>query len=85
IWTGTGRNGKGGITQTLSRVLGGFFKAMNSGLICERQVSNIDSERGKLLGARLAVFDELKDGEKLRTQEVQLISGGDGIPARPLY
>ena len=85
IWTGTGRNGKGGITQTLGRVLGGFYKAMNSGLICERQVSNIDSERGKLLGSRLAVFDELKDGEKLRTQEVQLISGGDGIPARPLY
>lgn len=85
IWTGTGRNGKGGITQTLSRVMGGFYKAMNSGLICERQVSNIDAERGKLQGARLAVFDELKDGEKLRTQEVQLISGGDGIPARPLY
>ena len=85
IFTGTGRNGKGGITQTLSRVLAGFYKAMNSGLICERQVSNIDAERGKLLGARLAVFDELKDGEKLRTQEVQLISGGDGIPARPLY
>ena len=85
IFTGTGRNGKGGITQTLSRVLGGFYKAMNSGLICERQVSNIDAERGKLLGARLAVFDELKDGKKLRTQEVQLISGSDGIPARPLY
>ena len=85
IWTGTGRNGKGGITQTLSRVMGDFYKAMNSGLICERQVSNIDAERGKLQGARLAVFDELKDGEKLRTQEVQLISGGDGIPARPLY
>ena len=85
IFTGTGRNGKGGITQTLSRVLAGFYKAMNSGLICDRQVSNIDAERGKLLGARLAVFDELKDGEKLRTQEVQLISGGDGIPVRPLY
>ena len=85
IWTGTGRNGKGGITQTMSRVMGGFYKAMNSGLICERQMSNIDAERGKLLGSRLAVFDELEDGERLRTQEVQLISGGDGIPARPVY
>jgi putative DNA primase/helicase len=86
VFTGSGRNGKGGITQTLARVLGPvLYKAMNSGLICERQVSNVDAERGKLLGARVAVFDELADGEKLKTQEVQLITGGDGIPARPLY
>lgn len=85
VFTGSGRNGKGGLTQTVSKVMGNFFKAMNSGLICERQVSNVDAERGKLLGARLAVFDELRAGEKLKTHEVQLLSGGDGIPARPLY
>jgi P4 family phage/plasmid primase-like protien len=85
VLTGSGRNGKGGLTQTIAKVLSTFYKAMNSGLICERQVSNVDAERGKLLGARLAVFDELKAGERLKTHEVQLLSGGDGIPARPLY
>ena len=85
VFTGSGRNGKGGLTQTVAKVMGKFYRAMNSGLICERQVSNVDAERGKLLGARLAVFDELKAGERLKTHEVQLLSGGDGIPARPLY
>ena len=85
VFTAGGRHGKGVLTQTLQHVLGPFYKSMNTGLICERQVSNIDAERGKLLGARIAVFDELKHGERLKTHEVQLLSGGDGIPARPLY
>jgi putative DNA primase/helicase len=85
VFTGCGRNGKGGLTQTLAKVMGAFYKAMNPGLICDRKVSNLDAERGKLLGARLAVFDELQDGERLNTDAVQLLSGGDGIPARQLY
>ena len=40
---------------------------------------------GKLLGARIAVFNELEPGEKLKTSEVQLLSGGDGVPATPKY
>ena len=46
---------------------------------------NIDAERAKLLGARLAVFNELKAGEKLKTNEAKLLTGGDGIPAKALY
>jgi P4 family phage/plasmid primase-like protien len=85
ILTGTGRNFKGVTTQTLERIMGQFFASMNSGLICERSMSNVDAERGKLLGKRIIVFNELKPGEKLKTDEVKLLSGGDGIPARPLY
>ena len=48
-------------------------------------MSNIDAERGKLLGSRIAVFNELNPGEKLKTNEVQLLSGGDGISATPKY
>lgn len=65
--------------------MGPLYVSVNAGLICVRPMSNADAERGKLLGARLAVFDELATGEKLKTHEVQLLSGGDGIPARPLY
>ena len=50
-----------------------------------RQVANSDAEHGKLLGARVAVFNELEPGEKLKTSEVQLLSGGDGVPATPKY
>ncbi len=86
VWTGSGRNTKGTLTQTLQSVLGdAFYREMTCGIIVDRNVSNMDAERGKLLGARVAVFNELKPGEKLLTNEVQLLSGGDGIPARPLY
>ena len=85
VFIGSGRNCKGVLTQALADVLQTFYVSMNAGLVCDRQVSNLDAERGKLLGARVAVFDELRPGERLKTHEVQLLSGGDGIPARPLY
>eukprot|EP00798_Chlamydomonas_sp_ICE-L_P000223 gene223-biopygen2214 len=50
-----------------------------------RNGSNLDAERAKLIGARVAVFNELKSGEKLKTNEVQLLTGGDGFPAKALY
>jgi putative DNA primase/helicase len=86
IWTGSGRNGKGLLTQALQQLLGAYYKEMNCAIISDSRVcSNIDAERAKLIGARLAVFNELKDGEKLKTNEVQLLTGGDGFPAKALY
>ena len=48
-------------------------------------MSNPDAERGNLFGARFAIFNELREGDKLKTNEVQLLSGGDSIPATPKY
>eukprot|EP00798_Chlamydomonas_sp_ICE-L_P010893 gene10893-biopygen10959 len=86
IWTGSGRNGKGLLTQALQQLLGAYYKEMNCAIISDsRSCTNIDAERAKLIGARLAVFNELKSGEKLKTNEVQLLTGGDGFPAKALY
>ena len=86
IMTGMGRNGKGVLTQSLMQLMGSFYREMNCAIISDsRMCSNIDAERAKLMGARLAVFNELKPGEKMKTNEVQLLSGGDGIPAKALY
>eukprot|EP00798_Chlamydomonas_sp_ICE-L_P021596 gene21596-biopygen30291 len=86
VWTGSGRNGKGLLTQALQQLLGAYYKEMNCAIISDsRSCSNIDAERAKLIGARLAVFNELKNGEKLKTNEVQLLTGGDGFPAKALY
>lgn len=86
IFTGEGRNSKGLITQTLRKLLGkDLYKEMMTGVIVQRQVANLDAERGKLLGARIAVFNELEPGDKLKLSEVQLLSGCDGIPATPKF
>lgn len=68
VFTASGRNGKGLLMQTLMSVIGPFYVEMNSGMIVDRQISNIDAERGKLLGARVVVFNELKDGDKLKSK-----------------
>ena len=85
VFTASGRNGKGLITQTLRKLLGPFYKEMLTGVIVQRQVANLDAERGKLLGSRIAVFNELEPGDKLKMSEVQLLTGGDGIPATPKF
>eukprot|EP00798_Chlamydomonas_sp_ICE-L_P007213 gene7213-biopygen17029 len=72
VWTGSGRNGKGLLTLALQQLLGAYYKEMNCAIISDsRACSNIDAERAKLIGARLAVFNELKNGEKLKTNEAR--------------
>eukprot|EP00798_Chlamydomonas_sp_ICE-L_P000154 gene154-biopygen12 len=86
VWTGSGRNGKGLLTQALQQLLGAYYKEMNCAVISDSRVcSNLDAERAKLIGARIAVFNELKPGEKLKTNEVQLLTGGDGFPVKAIY
>ena len=86
VFTGSGRNCKGVLVKAVQDVLGdNFFRTMNNGIIVDKNVSNLDAERGNLLGTRFALFNELKDGDKLKTNEVQLLSGGDKIPATPKY
>lgn len=71
--------------QTLAALLGTFYVEMNPAIICERQTCNIDAERAKLQGSRVAVFNELEPGERLKSAETQLLSGGDLIPAKAMY
>lgn len=81
-----GRNCKGLLSQACQALLGPLYREMNCAIICDgRRVCNIDAERAKLLGARVAMFNELQPGEKLKTNEVQLLSGGDGIAACAKY
>ena len=71
--------------QTMQSILGPFFRELNVAIICDRATCNLDAERAKLQGARIAAFSELAAGEKAKTSEIQLLSGGDGITAKPMY
>jgi P4 family phage/plasmid primase-like protien len=85
VFCGRGRNGKGVLMRALQRLLGDFYREMNVALITSRTCANIDAERAKLQGCRVAVFNELQEGEKLKIDAVQMLSGGDGIPACAKY
>ena len=85
VFTGDGGNGKGIISQLLEKMFGRFFVTMDASLITKRKVPNEPAELGKLLNSRIAYFKELQPDEKLRTSQVQLLSGGDPIAATPKY
>ena len=61
--------------------MGKFYKDKKK----DRACANLDSQRAELQGCRIAVFNELKESEKLKTADLQMLSGGDGIPACAKY
>jgi P4 family phage/plasmid primase-like protien len=85
VFTGSGRNGKGLIMQSLEALMGAFFRICNTAIIIDKINNNIGSEIATISGSRIVNFKEIDDGEKLKTSQVQLLSGGDGITARALY
>jgi P4 family phage/plasmid primase-like protien len=85
VFSGSGRNCKGVITQTLSHILGGLFRDINVAVITDRRAANIDAERARLHGARVAMFNELEPHEKLKTADVKALSGGDAVLAAQKY
>ena len=91
VLTNSGRGGKGLLMTAFKVLLGecpnGFYVEMEPKLITDlpNKGINIMAERGKLMRARMAVYNETGEGAKLDCTEVQLQTGGDGVPARPLY
>ena len=60
---------------------------LNNGLILKRKGvnGNMDAERGRLRGLRIALFNEIGDGEVLNTAELQMYSGRDDISINEKY
>ena len=86
FFTGSGRNAKGVIMQSIEELLGTrFYKVLKNGIIVDGQVSNLDAEMAELCGCRIAIFNELKPNDTLKTNVVQMLTGGDGIPATRKY
>lgn len=85
VFTGQGRNTKGTTMQTLKKVLAGFMGTIHNGVILRRTGGNMDAERARIQGLRIALFNELGDGDILNTAELQMLSGSDGINIKRLY
>jgi len=82
IFCGDGRNGKGVLTQAIEHVMNGFFRNMNTRLITSKKAIHADYAK-EAKGARIAVFNHI-EGQYLRADKVQLLSGGDDIPNQQL-
>ncbi len=73
--------------HALEKLLGSgeFYFEMNPGIIVDQHVSNLGDELRKGKGGRIWCFNELGENRKLKNEVVQMISGGDGMPAKAVY
>lgn len=86
ILTGTGRNGKGITTRTVSKALGDYaITGSNTMLIASKygqQSAGEQASRMRLRGSRLVIMAELEKGSKLAPATMKSLTGGDTIEAK---
>ena len=84
-----GRNGKGVLIRTLSRVLGRFAFTFSPEMVLkQRNAPSSGSPRSDLMhlkGTRLAIFSEINKDRSVDSSVIKNLSGGDPISARHLY
>lgn len=86
---GEGGNGKGSLTATILKLFGNYGTAFPIKAVLSRYQSKDANAAtpafSKLLYARIAIAEEIPQGEKLDTATFKLLTGGDQIPIRLLH
>jgi putative DNA primase/helicase len=89
IHTGTGRNGKGVLSNILEKCLGSYYQQADSQLLTGDSKSATNSTLANAKYTRMLVLSEPDDTDdksyKLKTSLVKSITGGDTITVRDLY
>ena len=88
IFWGKGRNGKSTLINILERIMGkGHYLNTLSDLVFinHGNRSTATPELIPIIGSRLCVVSETKEGETLNTTRIKQLTGDDDIPCRKLY
>ena len=86
ICWGKGMNGKSTVINIMKAILGRMYCAIDEKvLMAQERKGGATPELIPLMWARLAVFAESENGEKLNSKRVKLLTGDDDISARALY
>ena len=89
FFSGGGGNGKGTLTGTILKLLGSYGVAFPiKACLARYQSRDADAATpafAKLLYVRLAIAEEIPQGEKLDTATFKLLTGGDQVPIRRLH
>ena len=84
IWYGSGRNGKGTLTDAVRAALGDYATDVPAEMLTVRKNDAHPTERMCLLGARFASASETESNTALAVAFVKRATGGDPITARYL-
>jgi putative DNA primase/helicase len=82
---GTGANGKSTFVETLSALLGDYATSVPFETFTVRRDSQSERDYYRLYGARLVTAIEAEPGARLAESFIKRATGGDTVPARPLY
>lgn len=89
IWHGQGLNGKRTLCELFKLMLGNWYCGVSKdALIMSKGKTAAGQATPHLMAlqhARIAVFSETEDGERLDSAQLKQIVGGDEIQARPLH
>lgn len=87
IWIGTGSNGKGVLSNILSKTLGGYYDSMDVEYLVKSSSSRsgADPVMARKKGIRGVVTTELEKEVKLREGKLKELTGRDEIQVRELY
>jgi len=88
IFWGVGRNGKSSLINILERIMGkGHYLNTLSDLVFinNGNRSTATPELVPIIGSRLCVVSETKEGETLNTTRIKQLTGDDDVPCRKLY
>jgi len=87
IWTGTGRNGKGVVSEILQHAFGEYYCSPSVSLITQRRASSnsANPELADTRGARIVMFTEPEEGSRLNNSIIKQYTGGDELTVRKLF
>ena len=91
IWYGCGKNGKTTTSELLRQIMGKFFCTINKAVFIEDPKSHQakgashTSHLIPMIGKRLGMSSEVKEGDEFNTTMLKGLSGGDPITYREAY
>lgn len=91
IWYGCGKNGKTTTSEILRKIMGGFYCTINKAVFIEDPKSHQakgaahTSHLIPMIGKRLGMSSEVKEGDEFNTTMLKGLSGGDPITYRAAY
>lgn len=87
VWTGTGGNGKGLISEMLKRVMGDYYHTVPHQVLTKGQDKKDATcpPLAKAKGKRVVMASEPEADDKLQVGAIKEWTGGDEVSARDLY
>lgn len=79
---GTGRNGKGVLMRTVSRILGDYARTLPMEALTESKVDRHPTDIAGMRGARLVMATETEEGRRWAESKLKSLTGGDRLTAR---